>query len=193
MAYCIAWSKHSLLPVKSRNSPLKNSSTAARRRSYSSQFPQLPTQRKPVQAVVAAEAVDSVGTSESALGASLAAGGFGFCRRRAHRRSRNWIARNQPFLRAGLYGATGRRRNAPLLCQSPCRHARSGTRSNIRQSRHYQHGLAIAFRVCAVPRQLLWFTLAVVVGRSGHRLDRTGVLALRLLRLFRLCVLAVCL
>src|SRR5262249_53944065 len=30
LAYCIAWSKHGLRPVKSRNSPLKNSSTEAR-------------------------------------------------------------------------------------------------------------------------------------------------------------------
>src|SRR5262249_32564303 len=113
-------------------------------------------------------------------------GGLGVVWRRAYRRSRNWRSLTRSFLRAVLYGATGRRRNGALLCQSPCRHARSWTRSNIRQSRHYQHGLAIALRVCAVPRQVLWL-------RSGHRLDRTGVLALRLLRLFRLCVLAVCL
>src|SRR6516225_1320928 len=30
LAYCIAWSKHGLRPVKSRNWPLKNSSTEAR-------------------------------------------------------------------------------------------------------------------------------------------------------------------
>src|SRR5215468_10922668 len=50
----------------------------------------------------------------------------------------------------------------------------------------------IALRVCPVPWPILWFALAVVVGRFRHRLDRTGVLALRLLRLFRLCVLAIC-
>jgi hypothetical protein len=44
-------------------------------RSCSSQFPRSPTRRKPVRAVVAEEAVASVGTWESALGASLAAVG----------------------------------------------------------------------------------------------------------------------
>src|SRR5262249_61161678 len=48
-------------------------------------------------------------------------------------------------------------------------------------------------RVCPVPWPILWFALAVVVGRFRHRLDRTGVLALRRLRLFRFCVLGICL
>src|SRR5262249_52382830 len=119
--------------------------------------------------------------------------GFGFCRRRAYRRSRNWIARNQPFLRAVLYGVTGRRRNGALFCQSPCRHARSRTRSNTWQSRHHQRSIATAFRVRPIPGPLPWIALAVVVGRPDHRLDRACVLAVRLLRFLRLRVLAVCL
>src|SRR5256885_1496608 len=62
----------------------------------------------------------------------------------------------------------------------------------IRQPRHRQCGLAIAIRVIALSRQVLRLALvAVVARRHRHRLGRTSVLALRLLRFLRLRVLAV--
>src|SRR5215471_3946611 len=69
-------------------------------------------------------------------------------------------------------------------------HGELGSRG-LRQSRHCQRRLPLALWVCPLPRPLLRFDLAVVVGRPRRRLDRTGVLALRLWRLLRLCVLAV--
>src|SRR5215831_1844259 len=58
-------------------------------------------------------------------------------------------------------------------------HGELGSRG-LRQSRHRQRRVPLALRVCPLPRPLLRFDLAVVVGRSRRRLDRTGVLALRL-------------
>src|SRR5262249_48416288 len=52
---------------------------------------------------------------------------------------------------------------------------------------------AIAIRAGALPRCVLWFSLALVAWRRGPRLVRTAVLALRVLRPVRLHLLAVCL
>src|SRR5262249_32146604 len=75
-----------------------------------------------------------------------------------------------------------------------CRGTRGRSRSSgVRQPRHRQRRAAIAIRTRALPRCVLWFSLALVAWRRGPRLVRTAVLALRLLRPVRLRLLAVCL
>src|SRR5262245_9176655 len=75
-----------------------------------------------------------------------------------------------------------------------CRGTRGRSRSpGVRQPRHRQRRVAIAIRTGALPRCVLWFSLALVAWRRGPRLVRTAVLALRLLRPVRLRLLAVCL
>src|SRR5215813_1695842 len=75
-----------------------------------------------------------------------------------------------------------------------CRGTRGRSRSpDVRQPRHRQRRVAIAIRAGALPRCVLWFSLALVAWRRGPRLVRTAVLALRLFRPVRLRLLAVCL
>src|SRR5215471_7534127 len=75
-----------------------------------------------------------------------------------------------------------------------CRGTRGRSRSpSVRQPRHRQRRAAIAIRTGALPRGVLWFSLALVAWRRGPRLVRTAVLALRVLRPVRLHLLAVCL
>src|SRR6516164_6864714 len=89
-------------------------------------------------------------------------------------------------------GPSVRRRLGPRA--RGCRGTRGRSRSpGVRQPRHRQRRVAIAIRTGALPRCVLWFSLALVAWRGGPRLVRTAVLALRVLRPARLHLLAVCL
>src|SRR5262245_20202301 len=123
-----------------------------------------------------------------------------FRRLAAYRRGRRGTSEHcRSFFRRQSFAAC-RNRHGPSVRQRlgprarGCRGTRGRSRSPcVRQPRHRQRRAAIAIRTGALPRCVLWFSLALVAWRRGPRLVRTAVLALRLLRPVRLRLLAVCL